>query len=501
MARTPDEIVDETPLTGTKVDVPARIGWLLRTARSRRGVSLRDLSGRMSGLGAPHSPATLSRMETTGVRSGRLLDLYERALELPYGSLRAPVEILCHTFSFAPPDHEPVEPPETLAEFSDAWAVVAHGEPTGADWLRFSDIQLHSRHGLPLELMRPLVARLVGELGRSVAQAYTTRYVALTNLRCSDYSDLVFDEVRATAEAPYTQLVVDAMHTLTYLPTPEIAAWLGQLLLHPRMQVMRAAAMSLQSLRAVGYDGEDEWAELIPPFLEAYRQSAPGSSRRGVLTSLHSNAPKLFRARVLEALDDPLEPAKGPVDWAPRRTNPHLAVADQLASRACDLAGLEVGQPLLARMLFEMLYDFRSTRSYAAWLVTGAAGLGPYLQQGLLDAARSGPDLVTRRGATTVLWRFAAGLTYDELLPLLEDEDLEIRQHALVISAHAAVPIPLGVLRNRLDGDEVTRNWAFYSLGMSRNPDLASVAEDPQFGDEARGAARWWMEIGGAIWE
>ena len=112
MARPSDLIIDETPLDGARIDIPARIGWLLRVNRLVHGASLRDVSARLKETGRPASVAVLSRLERSGGRNGAVVDGYEELLGLTPGRLRAPVDALCRTFAYAPPDEEPGLPGE-----------------------------------------------------------------------------------------------------------------------------------------------------------------------------------------------------------------------------------------------------------------------------------------------------------------------------------------------------------------------------------------------------
>ena len=60
---------DRTPLTASRIDVAARVGWLLRTHRSVVGLSLREMSVALRDHDVTLSAATLSRIESEGHRS------------------------------------------------------------------------------------------------------------------------------------------------------------------------------------------------------------------------------------------------------------------------------------------------------------------------------------------------------------------------------------------------------------------------------------------------
>ena len=88
MPRNAETIDDRTPLTASRIDVPARIGWLLRTSRSLAGLSLREMSAELKAHDVSLSATSLSRIESEGQRSAAALDGYAAVLGLPDGALR-----------------------------------------------------------------------------------------------------------------------------------------------------------------------------------------------------------------------------------------------------------------------------------------------------------------------------------------------------------------------------------------------------------------------------
>ena len=92
---------------GARIDAGARLGWLLRVSREALGVNLAEMSARLSGGTMSLSVASISSIERSGQRDGRVVDAYEAALALAVGRLRAPIDILCRTFDYAPVDRAP----------------------------------------------------------------------------------------------------------------------------------------------------------------------------------------------------------------------------------------------------------------------------------------------------------------------------------------------------------------------------------------------------------
>jgi len=201
---------DATSLDGRTIDVAARIAWTLRMARLTAGVEDPRMRTVATAIGT--SPARLSRAETGQLRDGSLVDGYERALGLPEGSLRAPIDILARTFPWdSPPDVAPGAPISDLAQLSELTERLGAGDSvTGGEWLRWARaISVPGNIGMPIPLARSLVRRLVHELGRSCGHGYPARYEALSQVRCSDYGFLVLESAREEVRHPHAQGLAD----------------------------------------------------------------------------------------------------------------------------------------------------------------------------------------------------------------------------------------------------------------------------------------------------
>ena len=132
MARPATSISDPTSLTGGRIDAGARLGWLLRVSREALGVNLAEMSSRLAGGTMPLSVASISSIERSGQRDGRVVDAYEVALGLAVGQLRAPIDVLCRTFDYAPEDRAPsLAGSVDLARLDALLEPVESGVPTG----------------------------------------------------------------------------------------------------------------------------------------------------------------------------------------------------------------------------------------------------------------------------------------------------------------------------------------------------------------------------------
>lgn len=494
MARPADLIEDSTVLDGPRVDVQARVGWLLRVARLGRGVSLRRLSAAMSDLGHPVSVPALSVAERTGVRDGGVIDRYEQVLGLPDGQLRAPLDVLCRTFDYAPQDREPTSRvPVRLAAVDAAFTPVLQGEPTGGQWLRWSRLVRHGGAPVPSVVMAPVLQNLVEELVRSVGPAFTTRYEALAQLRCGPYADLVEDVARdlVLRNGP-GPAVVTVFSVLAEQPGPRLLSWCAPLLDHPAPWVVQGACAALEGMRSVGGLEDAEWDVVVAPLVRGQARAGDGPLA-GRLTGLVRVLPSGVRRDVLSRIDGPLVPADGPRSWDGGLANRQLNLCGRLGADACDRLEIE-HQPLLTRLLFEVLYDFRTPRvATSAWMLM-ATPFVTHLVPALLALVDDPPDDTTCRGALRAVRSLQVPETEEGVAQWLARAEPWDDPVALSIAGNAGVAVPGGHRRVREAGEEAVS--LVESLGMAGHPDLHAVVADDDLPGEVRDAARWWLRVG-----
>jgi hypothetical protein len=495
--RNPRLADDSSDLDGARIQPAPRIGWLLRVNRTSRGVPLRSMAAELRKTGLSTSASALSRIEAEGLRHGAVIDGYEQVLRVTPGSLRAAIDLLCRTFDYAPADQEPDLEPATLAGFSAAVDAVLEEAPTGGDWLRFAREHSGERgFGITSSQMEPPVARLASELSRSMGTAYTSRFEALARLRCSPYGDVVEDVVRAIIAAPGTGALVDLMNVLSERPTPRVLAWAGGLLADEQRVVVLGAALVLENLRSVGGLTASDWRTVVPCFVEAY--AGADRPRRLILTRVFKTLPPHTRAAIRPALTRPLEPLPGPSDWTRTRRNRHYEISRALAARACAEVGLPE-QPLLARLLFEVLYDFRGTRAATSANLLLASPVADALHPLLVEATASGADQATRVGAQGALSLVQTGRHVPDVAGWLDAPDEDLAEAAAVVLGQAGVPLPDGALEAGLAGDEMRVRKVLYAAGMASHPRLTELSADPARSPAVRALAAWWLREGGRV--
>lgn len=498
MPRNSDTIDDRTPLTASRIDIPARIGWLLRTSRSLGGLSLRQMSAELKAYDVALSTTSLSRIESEGNRSPAALDGYTRVLGLPDGALRSAVDLLCRSFSYAPP--APPEPAmNSLERFSEACEAVTDRVPSGGDWLRFA--RQHTSDGafgLPRTLMEPHVHRMADELGRSIGAAEQTRYEALALLRCSEYADVADCVLREMILDPDAQLMYLLTSVLAENPTPALLDWAGRMLGHESILVAQGSSYALQSMLVVGGLRAADWDALVPHFTRAWGEA--DATRRAVLTQLCSALPPSVQSQVRATCPVGVEPAPGPRVWSRSRRNAHYGFARSIASAAC--ARLDhPEEPLLERLLFEAMFDPRGVRMSTATYLIGSSPFARVVVPLLVEGRDLGPDDASRDAALRVATGCHGGEELAVVDPLLGSADVTEFELAVAMFGHSGRHLPEAILEQGLSGEEATARRTLYSAGMAEDPRLPGIAADRRRSASTRRAARWWVDRGGRVTE
>lgn len=497
MPRVSEPVDDTTSLDGSRIDVGARIGWLLRVSRTAAGLSLRDMSAALEQHGVTLSAASLSRIESEGHRSVAALEGYARVLGLAEGSLRLAVDYLCRSFSYAPPTTVP-SPPPTLERFTAACLAVDADRPTAGDWLAFSRQHADGTgFGLPAHLMAPYVRRLALELCRSVGPARFLRYEALLDLRRGAYGDLVVATVVEVLDEPGIQVVDDLVNMVAECPAREVVVWVGERLRHPSVLQVRAASYAIQGMLVTGGLELDDWRDLPAAFDRAWPTADADPLRRAALAELRGALPPPLQHQITSR-ERTTSPVTGPRVWTRSRRNLHYGFAAGLSRAVTTARGLP-DDPMLARLLFESLFDPRGVRKSTSTMLLAASPFSCALVLVLLESRTGGPDDGTRAAAA----RVAAFCHLEEELPdldsLLAADNPEEFRHALRFFGHAGRPLPDGAVERGLAGDEILVGQTMVALGLAGDHRLTLIAADPDVPEPTRAAAQWWLRHGSRI--
>ncbi|HEU4811510.1 MAG TPA: helix-turn-helix transcriptional regulator [Nocardioides sp.] len=496
MPKFSEAIDDATPLTGARIDVAARIGWLLRAHRTVAGVSLRQMSAALEEHGVSVSASTLSRMESEGQRSDATFRGYARVLGLPDGILRSGVNSLCRSFPYAPPA-SPEATPRCLESFSRSYeAIDTSSTPSAGAWLEFA--RQHAREdgfGLPRSLMEPVVNRLANEVGRGVASARFIRHEALGVLVGSVYGDVVGAVLRAAVEDPDHQNFYDLTSAISDRPSLDLMHWAGDLLRSPSTFQARGASYVLHGMLVGGGLSARDWMELVAHLDRAWEELGGDPTRATMLAEVAGALPPDVQARLRGVEPAPPRPS---VTWSLSRHNVHYAFAVSIARAACVRRG-HAEEPLLARLLFESFFEPRGVRMAMASLVLAHSPFAGDLTHVILEARDACPDLGTRSAALRVAALCHTGEDVAGVDALLETGDPADFAHATTIIGRSGQSLPPRALERGLAGDETTVRHTLYCLGMAGDARLPGIAADPSRPSSTRRAADWWVAQGSRI--
>lgn len=491
-------IDDPTPLNGDVIDVAARIAWTVRMVRlsARSGVDarLRTLADQLGS-----SPAHLSRVETGQRRDGAVYNGYERALGLPTGSLRAPIDMLCRTFPAASPKElDPGIVVTDVAAMSDMTErLLSAPSLDGGQWLTWSAAMGQPGNiGLPAPVVRDLTRRLAGELIRAVGAGYPTRYEALTRLRCSAYGEIVFEVIREMVDDPHAVGVVDLASAASECNSESVVEWGLDLMRRDDPTLVVAGGIALENLGSIC--GRDFWMRIAPDLLEAFDGSEPGSMR----AQRSAHVVRLVPGSVWQELGlrpaRRLPPAPQVASWSREAENDMWQACVDGAQRM--VADLDLpDQPMLARFLFDIAFGPWETRfATAAMLLTALPGIGRQLSDEMvrLMGCVSDPQLQAR-----VAWRLGElrdGHPLSRAPEWLISADPDRVAAALNASGAAGEHVSVSVLTRAVHHPQLVRA-AIQSAGLSGHPILEKWAGDEDMADDVRAAARWWIDSGQRI--
>lgn len=495
---------DDSPLGADRVNVASRVAWLLRMARltTGGGHSQAAVGTALRATGVRTHARLMSEVENGKVRHGRIADGYELALGLREGQLRAPIDVLCRSLTGGPPDRDDASRTiggEQLSvdEISERGERVRHPRRTGGAWLSWARaITAPEARGFPTWVAAPWLDELVDELGRSVGTAYATRYEALSLLRRSSYGHLVLDAARRAARDPHAQVLVDTVGASVDRPSPEVLAWIAELLADPRPAALRAGCHALVNLAATGGQSV-AWDAVVEPLVVAYERAvAHGDAGwhtilSGVVTSLPPDQAVAVSSRLSRT---PAPTTRSPGERT--QTDRRWRTATELAERVAEPDGLP-DRPLLARLLFEAIHDPRPRHHATSTMLLVAVPFADRVVDVLLDhAVREASD----RDRATILFRLTQMAPSGAMgsLPVLASGDVDAVSARAVLLAHSGRRVEREVLDD-LMGRRAHRRRALYAAGMTKDPWLDKIVHDEGYPEAVRGAARWWLERDGLI--
>ena len=509
--RPPGLVADPSPSDGPELDPDLRAGWLLRSWRLALAPesNARSFAVTLTMLGRSADASRVSRWET-----GRLpapfdvIAAYEEALELPRGALVA-LAMLTRKLSHPRGDLAEILDPRhvDVRRYQAALDVAVEDRPSGGDWLDIASfVATHpERAVLPTSVWRQLARRLVHELGLAVGAAYATRSQAALLLSLHDRARLaIVVAVGERVTENESRVVSDAVSLLQQMAEPRAGELLIRLLGHPEEATRNAAIYAAAAKLSRGHFDGDQLADLERAVITlAHRHGIDTGGLFGRLPDLLELLPPDMAERVRRAAPHLPEP---PPRTAVPATHRRAAVAG-LARRVARPEE-QPGEPMLERLIEEVLSHKVAERRLQAAL---SIALSPYRARVARGAARQLVEGVPAEPAleerlVVLLTAVATEAEREPLRALAEDPSSPHHLGALIALAHippSGVPtsVDLWALRSPREVEPETLRAAVYYAGMTRDPVLEQLKDDPAQEPWVRSAARWWLREGPAIHE
>ncbi len=509
--RPPGRVNDLPPPEGYSHHPETRVGWLLRGWRLERvpDSSARSFAELLRGQGVSADASRVSRWETGQLPAPvEVLTAYESVLRLAPGGMLGVTAFQRRVASGGEPSGVG-DPPERIRprQLQRVLDVVVDGAPTGRDWLELgmTASSLGERLVLPRSVWARIAARLVSDVGRSVANAYVTRAECATLLTTHPSSRRAL--VLAVGEqvtTPGNFLLTDPMSILQEVDGAQANDLVLRLLEQPRPALRNAAAWAAATKVVRGHFGAEELTRLEQVLARiAAEQGLEDASGVSRLVDVAAVLPEESRTRILRARrgtgDQP--PGRHPVEALDRAVLARVVAEVTRAAAGDDpmarsLVGLALGHEQAER---RFLAAFTLQVSHLRAQV--AAACADQVTRHLAADTDLGTELVYR---LLVVLSIVAGEPERGLLSgIAVGPDPRLQPLALTCLAH--LPPPTAALPGLADlvvgaGDDVARS-ALYCAGMTADPRLEDVVADDSVVDWRRHAATWWLRHGAAIHE
>lgn len=494
---------DATSYAAPRVDVAARIAWLLRVHRLLSEApgteSLGAFSGKLEALGVRADPARISQWETAVIPvPAAVITAYETVLGLDSGQLLAVSEGLEH--SMLTIRRSPAVTGTAVVRqrhLDEAYDRISDGEGRGGDWLTVSGLLTGAGQGsalMPSRIVQDLSLRLVNEMTRSVGVAYYTRFEALCRLAAgASTAGAVVRSISAAVVVPGAQSILDAMTIYGEVPQPAVVTHLVRVASHDGGRHRLGAVHALLNMVLMGTLPEQSRTAVEGLVVQLLGERGDaGAQRLGRL--LGERLPVASRQAIRRRCGVSVEP---PVARPGVRYSP-----PSITGRFVDEARLATGideDPMLARLLHEFLGGDFVERQHQAALLLLASPYRSALATTALGVVGASVELGTRAVAAHLL-TYLAGPEHVErlraLLPVVPDA---LRNTVLRALTHASSssddesPLALAALPG------VSESEILYAAGMSGHSDLHILAADGARTHEQRAGARWWIDAGAAV--
>ncbi|MDF8263863.1 hypothetical protein [Luteipulveratus flavus] len=486
---------DHNALRSARVDVRARIAWLLRISRmaSPVGGTGADFCRRLGVIGIKMDQAGLTRREVGDAEvTAELISGYETLLFLPDGHLLGVCDALSRTL-----DSRRIRPTRIVArenlraELDDVSTRVRDGSARGADWLRMA--QLITQPGgvvLPTYLQDEWTYELVDQMSRSVGGAYVARVEALSRLMREQHT--MASIVRVVTEQiaePGAQATADAVSVWGDGIDPASLEAAVRVLLTTEDGPRIGAGHALLQ-RVINATMDRHGVETVFAALRTLAHQDPEYGGEVAFRVARRASPLLAREIAQIVGKDPLGPRPGSHIEEPAELRTYLAAATEES----DLDG----DQMLERLLREALSEDFEERRHHAHLVLMVSPYRRVLAATALRIAATTSSATARDAAGHMLSYLAGEEQRSGLLALLARPEQQLRSVALLGLAHGPGLPPEVDLRELMRTPGLAPT-ALYAAGISGHPDLMDVRTHGPA--TVRASVDWWVRRGPGIRE
>ena len=347
-------------------------------------------------------------------------------------------------------------------------------------------------------MFQPLVARLIGELGRSVGIAFTTRYEALTCLRCGPYRDAVLGVAKAAVAEPGIQVLFDLMSAMSEYADLDVLAWCCDLLDDPRAHVVRGSMLAFNNMAVTGAMPASDWGFADEAIVSAYNASRGDAERHAIMSELLVCLPPRMRRRLADRVAHPLKRPDRLARFGEKSDdNGRWTESCRIAFEIAGAHALP-DRDLLTRFVFELIYDHRDTRSVTTMFLILATPIAGSLAEALFEHAMTLPHS-DRELSLERLMAMQSGHAFPAASEWPRPGNLDDIFTLATLQAQASQVVPDEVLDLLSDaGGRYTRR-AHYIAGLLQSPWLRRQADDPRLHSDLRAGVEWWIAQGGVV--
>ncbi len=516
----PYQVPDDTSsISSARVDVDARVGWLLLMSRLHHPDpgfgSGESFNAALHEVGLRADRSAVSRWESGKVTPRyQVLTAYEQVLGLPTGQLTSVVNALRRSLggedlpAWAPVldvRHDAFH--DELDRLTDA---IVDGQATGAEWTSFGH---HVAAAKTLYLHRGvwqlLARRLIQELSRSVGMAYLQRLEAVRLLlEHRGAQRWLLAAVGEFLDDPAVQVINDPVGVLEISRAPEAAEIVLATFFATKSSEVLWAAAEAVAIKIEARDYDREQIRRIEQSL-GLRLKEPSASA-GAFSDLMMALPRTAQARLLRGSrtvpdhEQLRQAAANGERFAPdttRKVSGRLATVVRSRLPAAELYDED---KLTPRLIREALFAARGNRTHYASIFLHGSPMRAALAAALAaEIDHVGLDHPLTPRFARVLRYVVTGEQEEAMLSWLPHARGAVARDFARALGHMPSSGSLSELTSMFGHrgrDKVLLDRALlYGLGMRQDPSLTGVAADSARPDAIRSGAAWWLRQGGAV--